>query len=483
MTSSKRDFVNFEAFPGSFTVVNKNTVYEFPEIIYSDLSNRKRTWKIFIRLIKEVKDEDKINWTLEPNSSIKITNTHYKKIEDPNIVSQIWTEQGIFNLPPSKNDKNGRNSKVVKYKLTRSVPTYIKKGKNIGKINETNVFTQALINARSKYLKHVDKYSARDQTRIFPVAVHKYEASPKDLKKHITYPCLVQRKLDGGRSVSYFEKDYGVVLYTRKLKDLSGNGHIIAELNLLYNIINNMYPGAYLDGEIYKHGLSLQQISGIMRRESQSDKETTQSHMLEYHVFDIFFPFIKERMGMPLIKRLSLLNDIFMKYKTRNGGGPLKYIKLVDSFTAETAEEETGFYNQFLEEKYEGSIVKNMNAPYEFGMRREIRTYQMRKRKPRYSAEFEIVGFTEGRQGKDKKAIIFIMKTKEKDNVESVQFNAAPVGIDYKERYKMFKDMTGEKFKKYYLGKMMTVEYDDISEDGVPLRAKAKVVRYDDVGF
>ena len=51
------------------------------------------------------------------------------------------------------------------------------------------------------------------------------------------------------------------------------------------------------------------------------------------------------------------------------------------------------------------------------------------------------------------------------------------MGIDYKERYKLFKKMTPEYFAKNYNGKKMTVEYDDISEDGVPLRAKAKCVR------
>jgi hypothetical protein len=103
----------------------------------------------------------------------------------------------------------------------------------------------------------------------------------------------------------------------------------------------------------------------------------------------------------------------------------------------------------------------------------------MRKRKPRYSAEYEIIGWTEGTKGKDKNAIIWILKTKlDRDkNLQPVVFTATPVNMNYKERYDIFNRMTHKIFDTEYKGKMMTVEYDDISNDGVPLRAKAKNIR------
>lgn len=468
MSLCKRNFSDFEKFPGLIKQKYGNKIYVFPSVKSEDSMGRERFWVIFIRLIEIELDKQlvrrAIDWDLSQDSVVNITKKHYDKVAG-NIIAQVWTEQGIVDTGEKK------------YKTTRSIPTHILKGKNIGKVNETNVFTQALIHARSKYLKKLEQTGHKE--KVFPVAVHKYNATPKAKERQIVYPCAVQRKLDGGRAVAYNSKD-GVILYTRKLKDLCGNKHIVDELSDMYKIINKKYEGAYLDGELYKHGLSLQQISGIMRRESSSKisdrelKNNTPLTKLEYHIFDVFFPFDKEKSKMSQENRTTVLNDIFKQYKKSGGNN---YLKQVENFTANTQEEETKLYESFLQERYEGSIVKNLKALYEFGMSREIRSYHMRKRKPRYSDEYEIVGWTEGEKGKDKGAIIWVLKTKPKNKTPSIQFTSAPVGMTYETRYKMFQEMTERVFNIKYKGKMMTVEFDDISEEGVPLRAKAKAIR------
>lgn len=476
MSANKRDFSDFESFPGKVKTKYGNKIYVFPEIISEDSMGRKRFWVIYIRLIENKTGTSparrKIDWDLSQDNVVNIKKSYYTDKLN-NIIGQIWTEQGLVGTK----DKNT--------KTTRSVPTYILKGKNIGKKNETNVFTQSLIQARSKYLKKLEQTTVNHSGRVFPVAVHKYEDKPRNKEKHIVYPCAVQRKLDGGRTVAYFNKDAKVELYTRKLKDLGGNTHIVLALDPLYELINRLYAGAYLDGELYKHGLSLQQISGIMRREADSKTSLRESKenpelekiKLEFHIFDVFFPFVVDKQLLTLEQRLVILDDIFKQ--AEDSGIDMTYIKRVQNYIANDVDDESKLYQQFLEEKYEGSIIKNLAAPYEFGISREIRTYQMRKRKPRYSAEYEIVGYTEGEQGKDKGAIIWVLKTPgdKKKKWKSVEFTSTPVGMDYEKRYKLFTEMTKEKFESEYKGKMMTVEYDDISEEGVPLRAKAKTIR------
>jgi ATP-dependent DNA ligase len=476
MSSDKRDFSNFSEFPGDICrTKSRHGWYCFPPVESKDSMGRTRKWSITIRIITGKQPvRRKINWDLDTDTVIDIKKAFYKEVPT-NVIAQIWTEQGI----EAKGDS--------KYKVTRSIPTYITKGKNIGRSNETNVFTQALISARSKYLKRMQESSARTNTsRYFPVAVHKYDDKPRDTSRRIIYPAAVQRKLDGGRVVMHLERgaeQSSAIMYTRKLKDITGNPHIIDAGTAFLNEITKHYPGIYLDGEIYKHGKSLQEISGYMRRDAKSktmpheekDKQaSTDLVKLEYHIFDVFFP---DKPGIILRERLIILDAIFNLARVAKVGSA--YIVKVETYIADTKEEETELYKQFLKDKYEGSIVKNLAAPYEFGTAREIRTYQMRKRKPRYSAEYKVIGFTEGTQGKDKGAIIWILKTdaNKRRGLESIEFTSTPVGMDYKDRYKMFASMTKEKFDTEFKDKMMTVEYDDISKDGVPLRAKAKGVR------
>lgn len=467
MSSDKRDFSDFRGFPGYISDVGEYIGwYIFPAIYSVDTMGRNRTWRIIIRLvaIDGKPERGSINWDRSVDTVIPLEDKHLDNnpVDIPeNAVAQMWTEQGIVDNA---------------HKVTVSIPTYITKGKNIGKKNATTMFTQALISARSKYLKKMTESSDRKNTkRYFPVAVHNYATDPCDDTKKLRMPAAVQRKLDGGRAVAYYDESTDMpVLYSRKLKDLSGNEHIVEVLKPFLVIASKKYPGLYLDGEIYKHGLSLQVISGIMRR----DKESVDEKTLEYHIFDVFFPTgTAHTKGLPYIERKKILDDIFtiaLQHKSNS-----KFLVKVKTHIVNSVAEETALYKKFLKEKYEGSIIRNLDAPYEFGINKEIRTYQIRKRKPRHSDEYEIVGYTEGSQGKDKGAIIWILKTPcdKKKKIESIEFTSTPVGIDYAERYKLFKEMTPEIFADNYKGKQMTVEYDELSADGVPLRAKAKNIR------
>ena len=136
--------------------------------------------------------------------------------------------------------------------------------------------------------------------------------------------------------------------------------------------------------------------SKIAAKEKKDGKE--KKVKLEYHIFDLFFPTMCRMKEMPYLERKIILDDIFDI--TMKANVNLKFIVKVKTHIANTFEEETNLYEQFLAEKYEGSIVRNLDAPYEFGVDKEVRTYQIRKRKPRYSAEYEIVGYTEGAQEK-----------------------------------------------------------------------------------
>ena len=87
----------------------------------------------------------------------------------------------------------------------------------------------------------------------------------------------------------------------------------------------------------------------------------------------------------------------------------------------------------------------------------------------KYSNEYELIGFTEGKKGKDKGAILWILKTEDGN-----EFHATPKNMTYKERISMYSDcIKDNNFIEKYKGRMMTIEYEDLSKDGIPLRAKS----------
>jgi hypothetical protein len=490
MASSKLDFTDFRNFPGNISKKEESKgFYSFPCVYSVDSMGRRRSWMIWVRLIvSEVGIEyprKNIDWDITADIVVPILNKYLNgdNNEIPNnVISQMWTVQGIVGLDGDLLDSDSLSKSM--YKSTRSIPTYITIGKNIGKKNETNVLTQALIGARSKYLKKMKCSSERSNTnRFFPVAIHKYSVNPKDDTKHLRLPIAVQRKLDGGRACAFYDIDKKQpVMYTRKLEDVYGNKHILKELLQFFNIINKSYPGIYLDGEMYKHGTPLQTISGLMRKEN--DSKTPVIVKLEYHIFDIFFPLgDKKAKNMPYSERLDVIKDLFKI--TRSANISLNFIIRVETYIVDTFVDENNLYLKFLKEKYEGSIVHNIDSPYEFGINKEIRTYQTRKKKPRYTSEYEIIGYKEGTQGKDKGAIIWVLKTGTEiidlnGNIKQItptEFTSTPVGINYKERYSLFSNMTADKFKNEYKGQLMVVEYDDLSKSGIPLRAKTRGIR------
>jgi hypothetical protein len=91
------------------------------------------------------------------------------------------------------------------------------------------------------------------------------------------------------------------------------------------------------------------------------------------------------------------------------------------------------------------------------------------KRKKSYDAEYPIVGYEEGQNGKDKGAIIFIMKTE--DNKE---FRAVP-NMPLKKRKDLYKEANKD-FNKFK-NKLATISFDEYSKDKIPLRPKFIAIR------
>lgn len=468
MNTDKRDFANFsdkKSFPGSIDKTSGE--YHFPALYHTDSNDNKRIWEIKIRLVKGKPKKYGIDWDVLQDDTVPVKQTYLEGKELPEGIScQVWVETG-----------------VVGGKISRHAPTY-PKVMNEGKANERNEFEQGLVDARSLYLKKVENgmkteknFSKKKSTtesnqkniKYFPMLVRKYD----DEKKNLTYPLYVQPKLDGARCIALLNKSpkkdptiENVVMYSRQKKDYTGFDKMREEL--LPALIDmwdfNKNESAYVDGELYKHGMSLQTISGAVRNPKRS--EMSEYKGIQFWVFDIFYP---SRPKLEFEDRLELLEDFFDALEKP------KCIREVPTHTIMSEKGQEKLYKQYLHKKYEGIILRNVDSLYLTHPTKNsmsIRSKYVLKRKMTYSDEFEVVDFDQGKKGKDKGAIMWILKTHDTNK----KFNATPKNITYEERYKLFKEANADNkngFKNKFKGRLMTIEYEDLSKDKIPLRAKS----------
>jgi ATP-dependent DNA ligase len=353
-------------------------------------------------------------------------------------------------------DRDAYTSLYVNYglmdgKITQSENTVIDIGKNIGKSNETTVLTQALIQMRALYLKKINGGYAltieeENTTAPFSMALQTYDK----MKKKIKFPCFVQPKLDGIRLIASKKNDE-ISFLSRRNKVFRGFDNIKDELHEIADI-NDLY----LDGELYKHGMHLQEISSIVRQDENFEKKNE----LQFHIFDCF---ITSQPDLTFEERYDILVDIF-------NSNNFKYLVLVTTRLINNFEEGDDLFDYYLNKKYEGIVYKNKDAKYEFSYEKEKRSSNFLKRKKMLDSEYKIVDYTDGPNGKGVGSIIFILETKNGD-----QFKSTPK-MSLEERARLFKDAKTN-FDTKFKGKMATIIFDDLSKDGIPLRSRFIAVR------
>jgi DNA ligase-1 len=146
----------------------------------------------------------------------------------------------------------------------------------------------------------------------------------------------------------------------------------------------------------------------------------------------------------PFEQRLAFLVDFFSRHTFTN-------VHLLPTEECKTKEDIKKFHDTYVAAGYEGVIIRNKKGLYRLATRSE----DLQKFKEFEDAEFSIVGFTEG-EGNEKGAVIWICETEEKK-----KFRVRPKGTvdDRKELFK--KGQT-------YVGKMLTVKYQEMTDDGIP---------------
>jgi hypothetical protein len=397
------------------------------------------------------------------------------------------------------------NSSQENGKERISKTTMIRVGKNIGKNNYTTPLTQAIYDAMSLYDKRVKTGSSIDKKnlitpttklsiklllritrrgatpwRVHPMALHDYA----DFAARIVFPFFIQRKFDGTRFIAVFYsglppkkingKDITIDCYSRGREDIEGQDHILEELAAALKAAG-VEDGIYLDGELWKSGYGLQEISGFSRR--QDGTKLGKSDKLEYHIYDCFYI---DKPDLAWSDRMKILQKI----------GTGKYIKIVESVEVANKQELTGQYKKFLKEKYEGAVVRDAKSKYEFGADKEKRSYTTLKLKPRPDSEWPITNFDQGLKGKAVGAVKWICsstrETIKRDGgpatAKPQTFAVVPNWTD-DVKYKVYKLLSDDPnyFKNNIKNQMATIQYSVLSNNKVPQQPKMLYLKNQDL--
>ena len=258
-------------------------------------------------------------------------------------------------------------------------------------------------------------------------------------------------------AAKYFNLDYygsrkvnGVrclIFYKDGKIQTSSRGSINYDL-ALFHIINHpnlikffeKHPDIIMDGEIYKHGMTLNNISGLVRHISI----ISQTEPLEFYWYDIVDttkPFTERWYRMNSYAVDMGLKPFDPEREWEEGELKIQLLPQVPMTTWDTMKI---FHDKYVREGWEGLVIRKADAVYGPGKR----SNDMIKIKEYFDADYEIVGLSEGLREED---MCFVLKTP-----EGQEFKAKPHGDRALKQW--YRDNIDD-----LIGKLATVKYFEMS--------------------
>lgn len=408
-------------------------------------------------------------------------------------------------------------------------PSRVTRGKNLGKVNATNVLTQAFRDALGKYNTRRKQVGTRwdvpatvpivdDDGRAVVPEIHR-RPPPMLVTKEgavgstvltddlFNQGAFAQRKFNGVRIVAHITSGNEVELYSRTSTTYPGLGSIRTAVRRLCEAApapisrewlasgepareitdaevaaHSGRAAVYLDGEAYVHGKPLSWISGQARGPGGD---------LDYCIYDCFFPRAK-LLGsdIPAWKRQNFLEQLFALAAASDDGRPLRHVRRVVNYPMKSSADVRAQMAQFVKEGYEGLILRKSSPGYRYSFG-NYHSPNVIKIKPIHHAEFRVEGYAQGTRGKDVGALIWVCRVAAADARarDDAHFSVVPKGMSYAERYHVFARMGDvmpggrTRFDRDFRGRLLTVEFPERSaKTGKPTQAKALVFRTADDG-
>jgi ATP-dependent DNA ligase len=226
----------------------------------------------------------------------------------------------------------------------------------------------------------------------------------EDRQQYISTPFYVQPKIDG---VRLLVSKNGC--FSRTGKPVKGVEHLC----------DGLREGEWLDGECYAPDKTFEEITSMFK---------TNPKDLDFHIFDYFD---LERPNLTFEERMDCIN--------------------IETFLVKKKSDVKTYHDLFTSRGYEGVMIRDRNSTYEVGKRSNY----LLKYKEFQTEEYEITGAKTG-HGRDANAVVWVCKTQ-----DGQEFTVRPEGTiaQREEHYKNYKK---------YIGKMLTVRFQNLTALGVP---------------
>lgn len=247
---------------------------------------------------------------------------------------------------------------------------------------------------------------------------------------------MIQRKYDGHRTL-ITHQDGDIVPYTRRGKPIDTIHHILDE-------ISAMIPeGVTLDGELYIHGLQLQNIGSIIKRKQADNVK------LRFHWYDLRD---KNQLHLTYAERYAMMNELLDKYV--GVGGHTETFEIVPTYPIVSMVHAMEYFRNFRMDGYEGAIVRLDTKPYQDG----VRSPSLIKLKEWHDCEVTVLSARPSKEG-------WAILTCEMDSGKIFD-TSAPGSVPEKEEVL-------RNFYAKYKNRRLTIEYASLTNDGLPFHASA----------
>lgn len=346
-------------------------------------------------------------------------------------------------------------------------------GMNIGKSNETTPIQQAKLQAESDWKRKKDsgyktyaevmvsttggeafayarvtdqatikedlehclpEFNSDAQGNVKPMLV-------KDWKKvsKVEYPCFCEPKLDGVRCLMIISGE-DITFLSRSGKEYTTLGHIDASMRANAGEVPANFV---LDGEIYSDDLTFQEITQAVK------KQYPNSLKLHFRAYDVVSALNQWDRRLQLINLTDAIGS--------------EFVKRIEWTTVNSAEEVKIYHDAYVQQGYEGAMLRAKYGKYEQG----FRSSGLLKVKEFNEEEFEFYGFTKGQREED---LIAICQTE-----TGLVFNAKMIGSKQQKE-----EMVQEAIdKQLQHGSPITIKFFGWTTDGLPRFPVGKGLRFD----